>query len=373
MNQTPTIYQPPGRSVWMMKFYVQENGKSVRKRKSTGTTDEAEAQKKLADELRAIANDKDGIREYAGKEKEKLTVRDLLDALDADYLLREIKGYSDSHGRIRKGSPLSEFFGACKVRAVSAALVKAYIAERREAGRKNATINRELELLSAAYALAVKTKAIPEMWTPTIDSLPEKNVRRGFFEESDLETLLPLLPTPLDDVARFGYLCGWRRGEVLSLTWDRVTKERVLLDDSKNGEPRSLRLDAELVELFDRRRAGREYVTATGSALSAYVFHRNGKPINKTVFGKQWRKACQKVGLAGKLFHDFRRTAARNMVRGGVPETVAMTITGHKTRAMFDRYNITDDADQLKALEQSRAYREAHAAEGSNVVAMRSK
>jgi len=80
---------------------------------------------------------------------------------------------------------------------------------------------------------------------------------------------------------------------------------------------------------------------------------------------RRGERRCWTVGLAhpeklrnGKIsivnnrtFHDFRRTAARNLIRSGVRETVAMTVTGHITRSMFDRYNITTGEDQEKALE----------------------
>lgn len=57
-------------------------------------------------------------------------------------------------------------------------------------------------------------------------------------------------------------------------------------------------------------------------------------------FRKSWASACKAVGLSGMLRHDLRRTAARNLIRLGVPEVVSMRITGHRTRAVFDRYNI---------------------------------
>jgi integrase len=101
-------------------------------------------------------------------------------------------------------------------------------------------------------------------------------------------------------------------------------------------------------------------------SLSAYVFHRNGTPLGNT-FDKQWRRACIKAGLGrrikdengvlvyvGKHFHDFRRTAARNMIRAGVPQSVAMRVTGHETDAMFQRYDITDDRDKIAALDAAR-------------------
>jgi integrase len=85
-----------------------------------------------------------------------------------------------------------------------------------------------------------------------------------------------------------------------------------------------------------------------------WVFHREEKHLTYPYY--EWRRACNAAGLQNKIPHDFRRTVVRNLIRAGVPERVAMAICGHKTSAVFDRYNIVSEQDLRDAAEWISAF-----------------
>ena len=98
-----------------------------------------------------------------------------------------------------------------------------------------------------------------------------------------------------------------------------------------------------IAEALARRRARRD-------PDSPLVFHRDGIPIRRCCTA--WRTACQATGVPTRFLHDCRRIAARNLIRASVPERVAMLLTGHKSRAIFDRYNIIHEQELLEAGDQ---------------------
>jgi integrase len=155
-------------------------------------------------------------------------------------------------------------------------------------------------------------------------------------------------------VFRFAYITGWRiRSEVLEIKLPQVDFEagtvRLEPGTTKNKEGRVFPFTAELREILEEQIAIVEALKEKGK-ICPYVFNRNGRRIGE--FKRSWKTACTAAGLPDRIPHDFRRTAVRNLVRAGVPETVAMKMTGHKTRSVFDRYNITSDADLFTAAQR---------------------
>jgi integrase len=222
------------------------------------------------------------------------------------------------------------------------------VTQRQEDGAANATINRELSALKRMFTLACQAGKL--LAAPHIPMLEENNVRRGFFDRDQFESVRRRLPIEVQPVVTFAYLTGWRiNSEVLTLQWHQVDLRAgiVRLDPgtTKNREGRSFPFSMlpELRDLLEEQRAITTVLERQTGAIVPWVFHRVGSPIK--FYRRSWLRACKDAGCPGRIPHDFRRTAVRNLVRAGVPERVAMMLTGHKTRSVFERYNVVSEAD----------------------------
>lgn len=146
------------------------------------------------------------------------------------------------------------------------------------------------------------------------------------------------------------YHVGNRLGELRQLRWDQVDLKRNQIrlnpGDTKNKRGRVLPIYREMQHWLSMQKALRN----TSFPACPYAFQHDGKPI--VDFRKAWKSATRRAGLVGTLFHDLRRSAVRNMREAGIPENVAMEISGQKTRAVFERYNIVSDRDLKMAAEK---------------------
>ena len=330
--------------VWWIKYY--RNGRYYRE--STGTTKKMVAQKHLERREGEIAQGK-----MPGILFEKVTFEELAEDFLRDYRINQKKSLERAE---RSVNHLKDFFGGYKATQIATSRINEYVEIRLREKAANATINRELSALKRMLNLgAQQTPPIVDR-VPHIPMLRENNVRKGFFEHGDFIKLREALPEHLRGFITFGYKTGWRLGEVTGLTWDKVDLKRgvVRLDpgDAKNSEPRSVAVDAEVLEVLNRQWKLR----GKSGAILPFVF-LNAKGTDRIKqFVKTWKTACKNAQVGKRLFHDFRRSAVRNMVRAGVPERVAMTISGHKTRSVFERYNVVSEEDLRHAAQQQSDY-----------------
>ncbi len=334
-----------GDKCWI-SYYAPENGKSVEHREPGGKT-EAEAKKLLKQRFREVAVHKSGLRPFQGPKQERTTVDELLQALEMDWQIQGRKSLPQLRSHAKH---IRAFFAMDRALAVSPDRLRDYIALRQKEGAASATINRELEGLQRAFALALDSGALA--MAPKFPSLPEHNAREGFFERGDFLAILRNIgDADVSDFLEWFFFTGMRPGEIRSLTWQAFDREtwtlRLHARDAKTGFGRAVALEGPLQEIIKRRMGVRQF----GCDL---IFHRGGKPMGE--FRKLWKSACTLSNITGRIPYDLRRTAVRNMIRAGVPEGVAMKISGHRTRAVFDRYNITSEKDLREAVSKTAAY-----------------
>jgi integrase len=335
-------------STWWVSYYL----RGREHRESARTSDEQKAEKFLKHRLREVAADLLGARPFVSPKQQRLTVSDLLNGLERDLRLR---GKLDTKSN-SNFEPLHDYFGDMRAVDLTTEVIGKYIENMLAQSYARATVNRYTQRIGQAFRLAMRHKQLNE--APFIPRLSEiGNERTGFFEPEDFQAVVEHLPDYLQDFARFAYITGWRRGAVISLAWTDVGDDVIYLQakNSKTRKPESIPLEGELAEIIERRRAAMVTESAPGVVRFAeHVFHRDGRRLGD--FRKSWASACKKAGLTGKLFHDLRRTASKNMLAAGVPQAVAMRITGHRTDSIFRRYAIVDEAQKRQALASTQQY-----------------
>jgi Phage integrase family len=356
--------------VWWVKYYV--DGTATRE--STGTAQEAEARRFLKRrEGKALSG------EPVLPRVDRVRYEEAAADLRTHYQTTGERDLAEAGWRF---AHLDPFFGTKRLASIGPADLTCYIAARQAEGAANGSINQELGVLGRLLRLAYENGKLLRL--PIIHKPKAAAPRSGFFERSQFEAVKRQLRRDLQVAVTIAYAFGWRtQSEVLRIQRAEVDLAactiRIPPGRIKNDDGRVVSLTLELVEML---RAQDEQVQLLEMDLGHKVPHlfpylsgeHKGHRIQD--FRKAWQTAClnamleelegearaqreselkaavareEKPGLLKMLRHDFRRTGVRNMVNRGVPERVAMTVTGHKTRNVFDRYHIASPADLQEA------------------------
>jgi integrase len=284
----------------------------------------------------------------------KLTVSETIERVFDDY---ESEGYrSLQDAKERWAKHLKPVLGSVLARNVNTKALRKYRDARLEAGAAKATVNRELALLRRGFHIARQDGQL--QFIPAFPMLSENgNARDGWLEDAQYDKLAAACAKRglwLRAMFETAYQLGWRSGELIGLRVKQFDPHsrtlRLRIGSTKNKEGREAVCPQRLFLLLQQ--------CALGKKPDDLLFTRDRQQRSVRDFRAAWFEATKEAGLApkdektkrpGLLFHDLRRTAVRNMVRRGISEKVAMTISGHKTRSVFDRYHIVADSDLREA------------------------
>lgn len=342
--------------VWWMRYSCRRcpiHPHGGQHRESTETKKVTDAQRILDQKKGVIADGKRFLPTY-----DRITVTEILDAVSLDYANKGRKSTDGVKRNIK--NHLTPYFGHRPAVSLSGAEIRTYIQGRLSAGAAPAQVNRELAVLRRAYILSLKDGTL--LTRPHFELLPERNQRKGFFTDEEFGTLCKHLPDEIRAPVIFMHETGWRIIESLSREWRHVDFETgtVILegDETKNEQSRVFPLTQRLRNLLAEQKRKTQAVEREKGILIPFVFHVQGDRLYTGVnppkptkeFRKAWKSACEQGKLVGRVPHDFRRTAARNLIEAGIDEQTAMDLLGHKTPSIFRRYRIVTDRERFDAV-----------------------
>jgi len=344
---------------WHIGYYV-ASGRQVTE--SSRSSLKTAAQEMLRDRIEKV---RQGLGLYCETPPRKVTFQTLADDLLDDYRINHRRSIKDVESRLKLH--LTPYFGNFLAAAITTEKAKEYLLLRQRQKAKDGTIQQELALLKRMFSLASRATLPKVPRAPWIQMPRASEPRKGFVEKEGYVRLLASLPEYLRPFVTMAYSTGMRRGEIMSLRWENVDllnrQVRLSAGETKNGEGRIIPLADELVEVLKTQLHFRN----TQFPECPFVFFRTirtkAKPVPSWLpigdIRKAFEAACTAAGLTGTILHDLRRSAVRNMVRAGVQERVAMRISGHKTRSVFDRYNIVSEQDLTDAVRKLQKFQDA--------------
>src|SRR6266852_6714683 len=330
------LFRMKGSRNWYGQWY--QHCKQLRVSLKTDVKEEAkrELRRKMGDAERGAAPE---------NETRKLRYGNLRQALLDDYTRRGNKSLqmlADGTETIWGLSALDKFFGysptnqSSLVVSITVDRIREFVRKRQGEKTGNAAINRSLALLRRMFNIARTDGKIQFM--PVVRLLKEPPARKGFVELEQFEAVLSKLPEHLRPLTTFLYYCGVRVGEAKQIVWSQIDLKRALVrlegEQTKTSEARIIPLPDVLVS-----------VLKDVKLKEGLVFDCRG-------LRDEWSKAVKAAEIPNLLIHDLRRSAIRNLIAAGVAEKVAMSISGHKTRAVFDRYHIVSTDDVVNAMQK---------------------
>src|SRR6266566_7310322 len=355
-----------GSAVWWIKFH----DRGIPRRENSHSTDRRVAEKLLKKRLAEVET-------QTFVPRQNIRVDELIADVINDY--RNNRQKSTDHVERRWRLHLMKSFGRVRACDITTDRVRCYIETRLAGGAQNATINRELALLKRAFNLGRECTPPKIRMVPYIPMLQERNTRKGFLESdgySRVAAECTKIGLWMRALFECGYTYGWHHEELLDLMVRQVSllTDGIRLDagETKNECAREVAMTktvrALLIQCVQGKRPNERVFTREGG-LPVRDFRKSWQNVccaagvgelvcrkcNETVdannycsnCGRDWNR--EDLKYSGLLFHDLRRTAVRNLVRAGIAERVAMQVSGHLTRSVFDRYHIVSPKDLIEA------------------------
>lgn len=333
-------------ATWFVRYRAWDPKRQKRRQynESSGSTDRRVAEQLLLQRLGAVA---------AGKFTP--TAKVTWDELAADLVTEYQTNKRKSLDRLEDSlTHLRDFFGGRRASEIVTTQVNTYKLQRQTQDHAaNGTINRELAALKKLFNLGIEHEKVHKR--PIIKLLEEDNARTGFFERDQFLSLRAHLPEHLQGLVTTAFVTGWRiKSELCTRQWQHVDWQAGFLTldvgEGKTKEGRRFPLVPELRQVLEAQREYTDKIQKETEAIVPWVFHANGRPLKH--FRRSWLSACRHAGLPGRIPHDMRRTAVRNLERSGVSRSAAMKLVGHKTESIYRRYAIVNEADLTRAGEQ---------------------
>jgi len=329
--------------VWYILFVHRGH----RYRESSGSTSRAAAVALLKKRLAEAVEGR-----ITGSSPDRVTFDDLVALLEGDYAANERKSTRSMRCRVKR---LRQSFGTTRPVDITHANLTRYVAKRQAEGAKPATVRYEMGVLGRAFNLAIKAGRLTTR--PLLPTIKVSNARKGFVTREEFGRLMEHLPVDLAPAIAFLYTTGWRIGEVRNLTWASINFRegvvRIEGDATKNEEARTFPFAAhpDLHGLLEAQHALVKDMQRALGRVIPFVFPRaDGKQLY--MFRRSWDRACKLAGIPGRVPHDMRRSAVRNLERAGISRSVAMKLTGHKTEAVYRRYAIVSESDLAEAVKK---------------------